>query len=301
MSPRTSDTHPLTPVGGAEEGRADEIETSGASTESNDETSTPPPAGGGSSEDSAEPPESSEQDAAPDPRTEDSGPERPPTRAGAREKKIQDCLKRVETIEDQIRIRSEAGTLTKEDYTEINKLIPSLEETRRDLRAGELEAAMSKLFKAELQSDKILKVRGFRRLLILHHLPILSYYLVVIALVSILGFDRPMESRPDVWGVPVLFIAAGALGACFRGVWWVCRKITQRQFRVWFYAPYLLAPAIGAFLGAVVFLLIHAGAMGTSGADGKTPANTIPTLLAFLAGFSWEWAERRMSAITKSH
>jgi hypothetical protein len=286
----------------------DEVVTEGEPPKVNGETPSPMPANGGSSENPVDPTPSPAAEAQPledlardAPPKLDTESESPPGPAEGRLEEVKNCFKRIESIEDQIRIRSEAGDFDETEYQKIDELVESLEDARRELNDGNLVVAISKVMRTELQSHQILSVRGFRRLLVVHHLPILSYFLALIAVVSILGLSNFGAQNTVVWGVPTLFIAAGTLGACFRGVWWVCRKITLRQFRVWFVAQYLLAPVIGAFLGSVVFLLINAGAINSNAASEGGHVNTIPTLLAFLAGFNWEWAMEKISGFTKSH
>jgi len=205
-------------------------------------------------------------------------------------------------IEDQVRVRSEAGVLDRARRERVlTELLPELESARRSAHGSDQVKACSAVLRVELLADDILTERGWRRLLIVHHAPILLYYLALVLGIAILGRGADSRATETIWSIPLAYAAVGALGACFRGLWWLSLKIMRQQYRVWFLVPYLLAPMIGAFLGAVVYLLARVGAVGNIGGSDSGPVlDAIPTLLAFLAGSSWEWALARLEALKGS-
>jgi hypothetical protein len=95
----------------------------------------------------------------------------------------------------------------------------------------------------------------------------------------------------------------GVIGGILRGVWYLWTNIIDRQYRRTWRIWFLSCPFLGGILGALLYILIVAGLLAIS--QQSTPlgdqknSNQQLVVLGFsaLAGYSWEWAVKRIQKI----
>ena len=85
-------------------------------------------------------------------------------------------------------------------------------------------------------------------------------------------------------------------------------KIHLRQIRKYWYTWYLLLPLIGAILGALVYLILLAGLIATTGVqptqiatigEQQTHSQFLIMLLCALGGFNSRWAVSLLDKLTE--
>ena len=123
--------------------------------------------------------------------------------------------------------------------------------------------------------------------------------LVLIGVVIIAIYFASDVTGPFVFlSIPIQAILFGALGGILRGGWALWYRVNRREYRkvwgVWF----LLAPIMGGLLGAAIYLAFFVGLVATTQTvDFTNPQATY--LVAFLAGFNWQWAADILEKVAK--
>ncbi len=86
----------------------------------------------------------------------------------------------------------------------------------------------------------------------------------------------------------------GTAGSVLQGITHLWRDVDEGSYRKLWGTWYLLAPFMGALLGGVVYLVFYVGLVSST----QEPNLTNPSLailIAMLAGYNWEWAQKVLS------
>lgn len=209
--------------------------------------------------------------------------------------------RRADVLEGLIRIGIENGLFVR-DHQDFEPMIAAVAKGRTLAAEGKPAVAASELTRGEhLFHRQLYEEKGFGwRLLHLHQIHVLLYYLVVTICLLNIGTGYWDFVGTEVYELPMAALVLGALGAVLRGLWWLYRHVSKRTFRVSFILPHLAAPWIGALFGLFTYLLLLAGVVsleGPQGSGGGIDQAALPLALAFLAGFSWEWMLERVDRL----
>lgn len=192
---------------------------------------------------------------------------------------------RLEKLEDDLRVASEAGLFGEGNWPRC--IIEHATGARSSLATGQLPHAAQSVLEAELLLDASVRARGIGwRLRFVVQLPLFTFYLSTIALAVAVS-----ASAGDVaiWGVPVWAMCLGSIGAVLRGLWFLHYHVSRRSFRAPWLLAHLSAPIVGALLGLLAYLLLMAGLLSIAGGRARDVDLTLPRVVTFLAGYSWEW------------
>jgi hypothetical protein len=207
-----------------------------------------------------------------------------------------DIRKRIEALEDHLRVLLEAR-LFEGDSDAAAEIAKKIAEARGQLASGAAAAASSILTGAEEALIERTYKRGTCwRVRNVHQIPLFAYFLVVLGSLIVVSENA---SGATLLGVPLSIVVLGAAGAVLRGLWWLYRKVTRRQYRPHFLVANLAAPVIGALLAVFAYLLLEAGLLSV-GQNGESELGGAPLAqaVAFLSGYSWEWLVERVDKIT---
>lgn len=99
--------------------------------------------------------------------------------------------------------------------------------------------------------------------------------------------------------VPSWAFLWGAMGGVLNGFWKVWQHACFREIRKVWYTWYIALPLMGAILGALMYLILLAGLIATTG-ESKIQSQFFLMLLCALAGFSAKWAVDLLDKLTKT-
>lgn len=193
---------------------------------------------------------------------------------------------RLEKLEDDLRVASEAGLFTSPD-TAAAEVLRHIAAARAALANGRLCDAARSLLDGELCLDSMIRAQGIVwRLRFVVQLPLFIFYLTTITLAVAVAATA---GDSGVWGVPAWAMSLGATGAVLRGLWFLHYHVSRRSFRAPWLLAHLSAPVVGALLGLLAYLLLMAGLLSVGGGRARDVDLTLPRVVTFLAGYSWEW------------
>lgn len=193
--------------------------------------------------------------------------------------------KRLEKLEDDVRVASEAGLFVPQGSAQ--GLLRCVWSARASIASGKPLDAAHALVDGELLLDGKIRERGLAwRLRFVVQLPLFVFYLTTIALAAAVTTS---SGDTQIWGVPAWAMSLGCVGAVLRGVWFLHYHVSRRSFRAHWLLAHLSAPIVGALLGLLAYLLLMAGLLSIAGDRTKEVDLTLPRVVTFLAGYSWEW------------
>lgn len=164
------------------------------------------------------------------------------------------------------------------DYAALNA------ECQNALRAARVAIEKGDYAQAEYHAEQVkarlLRARASQQAAGSPSTQVIILWLVATGMVGILVFLMPFVVRLVPLAIPILRGAAlGALGASIAALWTIARIIRQREYDPHAALEYALAPARGAVLGLVIFLLSVTGILAAPGALGSAAE---PYLLMYL-------------------
>jgi len=206
----------------------------------------------------------------------------------------------VDGFERTVMIASENGLFVRQSQVGFEEIVVKVESALRCLDASppDVVKARSDFAKGYDIFNTAVEKAGFCwRLTHAYAVPHFLYLLLVLAVVtySSLTFKGKLEETFVL--VPVWAFAWGALGSVLQGLWWLWNQVSERQFRKHWVAWFLSVPFIGALMGAIMYLAFSAGFVAAT--KSTIQDNTVPMLLAALAGFAWSWAIGVLNNLTK--
>ena len=210
-------------------------------------------------------------------------------------------------LESLIEYRSEAGVFKEPNADKFESIVNAIKDARKSAKDDPAEANRQLMIAYNLLHQATLSRSAGWRWINIYAVDIAAYYVVVFALLIVLGLwcllgDGALPEA--IWGVPLPVIVFGVFGGILRGLWWLYQKVQNTSFRVQFRIVYFIGPVLAAVLGMLSFFL--AGALTLNLDDVATAGSTASgqvtpgvNLLAFLAGFSWEWITSRVYKLTQ--
>lgn len=219
-------------------------------------------------------------------------------------------LESAQKVENLFLVMMEYGLFSKRETApaNVNVTLTKIAEARKLARSHHLDAARTALSEAECEIYSVIypidgKPGPLWRLQRLHQIPLLIYYLVILALILNVASGWFGGMTDNFWGIPSVVFGLGALGAVLRGLYFLHKQVALRIFRSGFVHAHLAAPWIGGLFGIITYLLLQAGLLALGEGQGElSPEETVSPLalcLAVLAGFKWEWIIRRIEGIDR--
>jgi len=98
--------------------------------------------------------------------------------------------------------------------------------------------------------------------------------------------------------VPIQALLSGSLGGILRGGMALWYDVNRGEYRKVWATWFLLTPIMGALLGGAVYLAFIVGIVATTQTVNFTNPQ-VSYLLAFIAGFNWEWAVDVLDKVAK--
>jgi hypothetical protein len=219
-------------------------------------------------------------------------------------KLLQQLYDRVDKLETKLLTASENGLFQKQPkitydaiMAELAKALPaSLSKT---LTPQDYTAALVSLDTAHRMYDEAIEAAGLsNRLLYVYCAPVLVYLLAMLGAIIYLALKLLPAPAGSFLTIPINILLSGTVGAILRGITRLWTRINQMEYRKVWGAWFLLAPVMGALLGGVVYLGFFLGVVVTTLKTSITnPALGI--LIAFVAGYNWEWAQSVIGKITQ--
>jgi hypothetical protein len=128
--------------------------------------------------------------------------------------------------------------------------------------------------------------------------PIAAYLVVILTSIFLAWIlYSPILLESKVLWVPSWAFLWGSAGSVLQGFWWLWQHVSDRSLRKHWFVWYSLLPLIGAILGALMYLIFHAGFIAATG-ETQLKSDSFPMLLSALAGFSSRWAIQSLDKLT---
>ncbi|MEN8374740.1 MAG: hypothetical protein ABFS34_04770 [Gemmatimonadota bacterium] len=202
-------------------------------------------------------------------------------------------------VEDNTRVMMEMG-LFKDLSGYLETILARLREAREYLQEGQIPLAREQIGLAEAVLSQASDEQSWGwRAVHVHQVHLLIFHVAVAVILLNISTRWWIFGNLStvLFGVPVDILLLGALGATLRGSFWLYRKVQTETFRAQFTVGHLAAPVIGALFALLVYLVFRGGLVAL--AEGGNPQSGEWALkaLAFVAGFSWEWALQRLEPV----
>lgn len=117
-----------------------------------------------------------------------------------------------------------------------------------------------------------------------------------------LGSVVALSFRGDsIWfaGVPYWAPLIGCLGGSLRGLWWLFRHISRKDFRKTWWFWFIVSPLIGTGLGIFTYFAVLAGVAATTSSATISQSGLTMFLVGF-AGFNWNWALQVLEGLAET-
>lgn len=207
----------------------------------------------------------------------------------------------VDEFEQTVMIASENGLFTRQSSVKYEDLEALVVSALRNLTgpSPDVIKARSEYAKAYDAFNTAVDRAGFAwRIQYAYAIPCFLYLVAVLAVVlyAWFAFAGKLPGQ-NLALVPTWAFLWGTLGSVLQGFWWLWKQVNVRHFRKHWLVWFLAVPFIGALVGAIMYLAFLAGFIAAT--KSTIQDNTVPMLLAALAGFSWEWAVRVLQNLTK--
>ncbi|MBI3860238.1 MAG: hypothetical protein HY296_08445 [Thaumarchaeota archaeon] len=89
--------------------------------------------------------------------------------------------------------------------------------------------------------------------------------------------------------IPYWALLIGGLGGCLRGLWWLFKHVSRKDFRRSWWLWYVISPIVGSGLGVLTYFAVLAAVAATTTSTTISQAG-LTMFLAGFAGFNWNWA-----------
>ena len=206
---------------------------------------------------------------------------------------IRDVL---ESLDQRVNIASENGLFTKRQNKGTFDLLQrhmAKSDTYLKRSPPNTVSANTEVNKAYDVLNEAKEKAGLRwRLQCEYGFPYVVYLFAILAILVALVWVDTLPNSPllklNIVPVPKRAFMWGMIGSVLQGLYALWRQVSQRQFRRGWIIWYLALPVIGAILGALMYMAIQFGVVATTQSGIRN--DTVPLLLAALAGFSWKWS-----------
>lgn len=193
------------------------------------------------------------------------------------------------------------GLVPDSKSTRISKSVSSQERQDKDkpnqspdpISARKELAAAHRLFNSAVNSAPLRW-----RLVYEHGVPFFAFLLIIIGALAYVWIFHIVRIEDQFLYVPIWAFSWGVLGSVLQGLWSLWQSVSDHWLRKNWLIWYLAIPPIGGLLGAFTYLAFYSGFIAAMGQQ-KITNETVPVLLAGLAGFSWKWAINVLNDLTK--
>lgn len=210
---------------------------------------------------------------------------------------IQDCEEQLNFLRKAIEIANENGLL-KNDPNKYNAILEKVINAHRNLEQTppEIINARENFSKAYFMfNEAVNSTSKWWRFNYVYGGPIMIY-LTAIFIGWIIFSHKVLVEK--ILFVPYWAFSWGLFGSILQGYWFVFDRVWKRAFRKCFYVYYIILPPLGAILGAMTYLVFHAGFMAATG-EVEIQSDAFPMLLSALAGFSTLGAIEKLNDLVK--